>query len=210
MNHHKCQEIVWKILPSDQGEDDTPWHWIHESDLETISKTLSSAARAKLERADTSSSILVHQDPINAGTLSFVPVRGGYSELHRDPREPCGVRLRLSDGEETIVLFTAYNVNIGPRLLITYVHNLRPSDLPSLLRVLDTIGNNAGRIEGWIWDLDPSSDLVQAWRAIPERVAQVGRRPVDSDGHLLGVAWYGSEEEAGSAELVDGQMWSWC
>lgn len=29
-------------------------------------------------------------------------------------------------------------------------------------------------------------------------------------GHLLGVAWYGAEEEMENAEFVDRQMWNWC
>jgi len=117
--------------------------------------------------------------------------------------------MTASNGKETIVLFTTHNPPIGPRLLITCIHNLDPCDLESLLLVLDTVGSEAGRIEGWVWGLDPSSELVKNWTAMAERDVQTGRR-AEKMGHLLGVAWYGSEEEREGAELMDGQMWNWC
>ena len=209
VHDHMCQELVWKILPPSNEVNESPWELIYEGDLPKIAQMLSQAARDKLQVAAGSSRTLFQNDPISRGTLSFVPIRGSYFETPSTASEPCGARLKFSNGEEAIVLFTAHNVSIGQRLLITYIHNLRPADADSLLRVLDGIGSKAGRTEGWVWDLDPSSELAQAWRARPQRQVLAGRR-AETNGHLLGVAWYGSDEEGRAAEVVDRQMWGWC
>jgi len=204
------QEVVWKLLPvNNPGDVQTPWSLIYEADFPEIGQTLSVAVRKDLETAIESPGTLFRNDPATPGTLSAVPVRGTYIEPSLTAPPPFGARFTSSRGEETIVLFTAYNRNIGSRILITYIHNLHPDDLPSLLRLLDTIGLKAGRTEGWIWGLVPSSDLAKAWLAASQRDVKIARR-AERFGHLLGVAWYGSEEDQEGAELVDGQMWNWC
>jgi len=209
VHDHMCQELTWKILPPSDDADRKPCKWIYQSDLPEIGKILSAAARTRLQAGETVPKTFFQQDPTSKGILSFVPVRGSYSEGFAEPHEPSGVRMALPNGEETIILFTAYNTSIAPRLLITCIHNLHLEHLPSLLRLLDTVGSGAGRTEGWVWDLDPSSELVKAWQAMPEREVRASRR-AERMGHLLGVAWYGAEEEMENAEFVDRQMWNWC
>lgn len=210
MNDHKSHELAWKILPSSKSmEEDTRWKWLYRADLPNLAETLSAASRAHLEASDSTSNSLFRCNPLNKGTLGFVPTRGGFAEAEDTSSEPVGVQSTSAQGGETIVLFTTHNIHIAHRLLITYIHNLQPKDLDSLLRVLDTRASEAGRTEGWIWDLDPSSELGEAWAGMAERDVKSGRR-TERMGHLLAMAWYGPEEEQGDADLVDGQMWNWC
>jgi hypothetical protein len=99
---------------------------------------------------------------------------------------------------------------ISRGLLVTYVHNLRPEQLPTLLLALDEAGAMAGVNEGIVWGIPPESELGRAWVRQQGRGAVASTRP-EKDGHLLGVAWYGDggnpEEQA---VLADSQLYSWC
>ena len=204
---HESTELVWKILFAAEKPDQS-WELLYESDFPSIAKTLSASARAKLGSVDTGRTRFTN-DPASPGTLGFVPIRGSFVEPPRSTQEPYGVRLKSPGREDAIVLFTAFNTHVGPRMLITCIHNLLPSDLPTLLQALDAVAAKAGRDEGWVWNLDPEGELARAWRELPGRDVRAGRR-AEKFGHLLGVAFYGPEEEQEGAELADGQMWSWC
>ncbi|WVW85800.1 hypothetical protein I302_107838 [Kwoniella bestiolae CBS 10118] len=200
-------ELVWKILPSNSEKLEDGWEWIYPNDLTSISTKLSQAVKEDLAKRDTTSRSLFVHDPSSEGTISFVPTKGTWQRpLIIDP-EPVGIKYTPADGNETIVLFSLRTINIGDRLLITYIHNLLPDQLPALLNALDILGNKAGQKEGWIWDMSNSSDLIEAWEGLRNRKARYGRRQ-EIDGHLLGVAWYGDREDEG--ELLEGQMWTWC
>ncbi|WVQ82030.1 hypothetical protein IAT38_004158 [Cryptococcus sp. DSM 104549] len=204
-----CSEIVWKILPPEGPPDDSV-ELLYQDDLLSISETLSAEAKAKLEGADTSKRSLFIQDPASTGTLSFVPVRGTWPKAPTHDPLPVGLRIRSPSGDakdDTIVLFATSNIAIeGSRFLVTYVSNLAPAQLPVVLSAIDKLATEAGHGLGWVWDLGLESELVQAWKALPGREVQSGRRQ-EIDGHLLGVAWYGAEEEEG--KMIEGQMWSW-
>ncbi|OCF39048.1 hypothetical protein I317_07154 [Kwoniella heveanensis CBS 569] len=216
------QEIAWKLGNSPSSSSvDLPegWQWLNLSDLPSVGQTLSKHARKKLENVDTTDRAVFIIDPASKGTLSFVPMKGMWNRPAPeglDP-EPVGVRFtsKVDSTVETIVLFSLSMVSIGPRLLITHIHNLSPDDLPTLLVLLDQLGATTGQKEGWVWDLreedDASRKLREAWKAERE-VVSVGRRQ-EIDGHLLGVAWYGplnADELREGGELLDGQMWAWC
>ncbi|WVQ68157.1 uncharacterized protein L199_006363 [Kwoniella botswanensis] len=208
-------QLIWKILPPTQTELPKGWDWIYLSDLPGIKSELSKSVKQNLEKIDTSNKSLFVHDPISEGTLEFVPTKGTWQRSLIIVPEPVGIRYNPENGsegkgEETIVLFSPKMINIGDRFLITYVHNLRSEQIPTLLNALDIIASQAGQKEGWIWDLpstDSSEQLIEAWKSVgQEREVTSGRRN-EIDGHLLGVAWYGDVDD--EAELVEGQMWTW-
>ncbi|KAK8854923.1 hypothetical protein IAR55_003662 [Kwoniella newhampshirensis] len=209
-------ELVWKILPPsskstspsiDQLEDS--WEWLYETDLTSIGEELSAAVKHRIQRTDTTERSVFVQDPASPGILSFVPLIGSWNRLSKRINQPIGLRIKSPSptGEDTIVLFALHNGSIGARFLITCIHNLIPAQLPAVLRVLDVLAAQAGHKEGWVWDLGLSNDLVHAWSGLTEREVVVGRRQ-ESGGHLLGTAWYGTEEEEG--QVMEGEMWTWC
>ncbi|WVF72664.1 hypothetical protein IAT40_007482 [Kwoniella sp. CBS 6097] len=230
------QELAWKLNPPSSSSYSSGsqsvglpegWQWIYLSDIPSIGKKVSSHAKRKLGKTNTTDRAVFTIDPASEGTLSFVETKGTWTRSAPeglDP-EPVGVRFNSSksdqdqdqSADETIVLFSLGMISIGPRLLITHIHNLSPEDLPALLTLLDTLGAKAGQKEGWIWDLrehdNEDEALRKAWKAQRE-IVDLGRRQ-EIDGHLLGVAWYGpqndiEDEDREGGELVDGQMWTWC
>ncbi|WVQ99871.1 hypothetical protein IAU59_007014 [Kwoniella sp. CBS 9459] len=235
----QVQELAWKLNPpppssssAASGAVQLPegWRWIYLSDLPSVGQQLSAIARKKLEKIVTTDRAVFMTDPASEGTLSYVPAKGTWTRRAPeglDP-EPVGVKFtpghdqsrNPSNGEEagteTIVLFSLGLMSIGPRLLITLIHDLSPNDLPTLLNLLDQLGAKAGQKEGWVWDLKEGTDadkaLREAWKAQRE-IVDLGRRQ-EIDGHLLGVAWYGPPDGADDSkeggELIDGQMWTWC
>lgn len=224
------REVVWKILPSASASDleldaksdsneesSSEWKWIHLADLETansngVGADMSIAARQTLLQANGETTLFAH-DPAPPSCLAAVPLRcfdaRPSSWTVPASEEPVGIRIPPTspEGKEALVLFVWSDNMIGPRVLITHIANLTPDQLPTLLQALDKIGNQSGRKEGWVWGLDPESELVKAWKGMPGRETSVGNRP-EYDGHLLGTAWYGKEEERGFT--VDVDMWSWC
>ncbi|WRT68241.1 uncharacterized protein IL334_005217 [Kwoniella shivajii] len=209
-------ELYWKLFPPQFQEEakelDKGWKWIYLNDLPDISEKLSVSAKKRLEDIDTSEKAVFMNNPSSEGTLDFVPLKGIWQRsLISDP-EPVGLRYVPSEGgsenkEETIILFSGKMINIGDKLLITYIENFVPSQMEAVLKALDIIGHKAGQSQGWIWDISPSSELVKAWQGLEGREVQIGRKK-EIDGHLLGVAWYGDLQEKG--KMIDGQMWSWC
>nr|XP_019011313.1 uncharacterized protein I206_03411 [Kwoniella pini CBS 10737]OCF50094.1 hypothetical protein I206_03411 [Kwoniella pini CBS 10737] len=202
-------ELIWKILPPQSTKLDDGWEWLYLDDLPSIGAKLSNAAKLDLSKRDTSQKTLFQHDPASEGTLSFIPTKGMWQRpLIEDP-EPVGLRFIPSDSQEqeTIIIFSMRMINIGDRLLITYIHNLSPPQLPTVLKAMDILGHKAGQTEGWIWGLSASRpNLVKTWQGLEDRQVKTGQRQ-EIDGHLLGVAWYGPLEENG--ELIDGQMWTW-
>ncbi|WWC63120.1 uncharacterized protein I303_105720 [Kwoniella dejecticola CBS 10117] len=211
-------ELVWKLLPPKTDQLDEGWEWLYLDDLPSIGSKLSKATKKNLAQQETTEKALFAHDPSSEGMLSFIPLKGTWQRPTIIDPEPVGLRYTPSGSagagaggrseEETIVLFSMKMINIGDRLLVTYVHNLTSAQLPSVLTALDILGHKAGQTEGWAWDISVlQPDLVDSWRNIEGREVKIGRRQ-EIDGHLLGAAWYGDLEEKG--ELVDGQMWSWC
>ena len=203
---HQATELVWNILPSsDTSPGPSPWECIYQEDMPALSQEIGTIAQQEVSEMDTTRHSVYRPDPTSRGLLSFVPVRGIFSSTSKPPpNEPIGVRLRSSN---TTVLFSAYNSDIGLRMLVYYTQNLQSQDLASLLDVLDRFANRAGRTEGWIWGLDLDGNLAHTWKNLPGREVKMGRRG-DIKCHLLAVAWYGPKEEKG--EFVDWQMWDWC
>jgi hypothetical protein len=204
----ECLELVWKTQPPSDIQPNK-WELYTMKDLNDISHELSLVAQTRLAGLDSKSESYFQQDPSSTGALAFQPTRGSYLGKKKAPAdEPIGARLRSSDGSpDAIVIFTAYNESVGPRVLIECIENLLPQDVPSLLELLDGVAHNAGRDEGWVWGLNEGSDLVKAFRELPDRQVVTKKRD-EVNGHLLGVAWYGNQEERG--RLLDRQMWNWC
>lgn len=103
-------------------------------------------------------------------------------------------------------MISLFNPWVTNKLAITFVHNVTPDLLSTMLRMLDKAVKDAGApwTEGEIWGLDPQSDLVKAWVAEEGREAKADIRQGLKD-HVLGVRWYDDEE----VEIGDTQMWSW-
>ena len=209
-------ELVWQCLPSKeadvagdstQGPKELDWEWIQKSDIPDVASYLSQKVVERLKGTQSKHTIYM-PDPESPGLLTWLSVRGPWlGKKKPSADEPSGIRLKNADGDDTIVLFTAYNEHVGPRLLITYSLNLRPEHLPSLLEQLDTVASRAGRGEGWIWGFGFEDELVKAWEGLPQRQVRKGYRD-EIKGHLLGVAWYGEEKDKG--EFADWQIWDWC
>lgn len=201
-------ELVWKILPNADPLEEA-YTWIYQEGLVSTGQELSVRVQNELRRSDTTERSIFMQDPANPGTLFFLPVKGAWMNPEFKSF-PVGLRIKApscNSAEDAIVLFTVSNRSIRKRFLVTFISNLNPSQLPSLLKAFDTLATKVGHEEGCVWGLDAESELVKAWKALSEREVKVGRRE-EVDGHLLGVAWYGREEDRGMLE--DGQMWSWC
>jgi hypothetical protein len=209
VHKEQCSEVVWKILPpSEQDEEAYKWEWIYQEDIPALSEEMRAIGIEDLKRR-TADGTVYAPDPTSRGLLDWIQVRGPWLShaQPKTPNQPFGLRTTTRESKDSIVLFAPYAENIGKRLLITLVHNVDPDQLPSLLAKLDAQGAEAGRAEGWVWGLDLDSELVKAWKALPGRETIAGGRK-EIDGHLLGVAWYGAEEDRG--EFVERQMWDWC
>lgn len=216
----KNAELVWKVLPSGTSKaDNHGWEYIYESDLSSIIPELSKAARARVQNADSTSRTIIEMDPANNGTLTYPQLQILWSTEDIDDtelrsRRPFGVRLRAPNGNvnadeagDAIVLIAPKNIVIGPRVLITLLHNVKPDQLPSLLTKLDEFGDLKDGGEGWIWGLQPSDEIVKAWQGIEGREVKLGQRE-GLLNHLLGVAWYGPEEE--KPDFLGTDIWNWC
>nr|KIR46180.1 hypothetical protein I312_04724 [Cryptococcus bacillisporus CA1280] len=201
-------ELVWKIFHPVAGSTEG-FNWLFEEDLEEIGQILSESTQERLRKTDTSRRAYFVQDPSTPGALSFAPIKGSWIEKAPSPL-PVGIRIKSPSGkpsDDAIVIFAITCPSIGKRFLITHISNLDSHQLPFVLQAFDTLATDAGHEEGWVWDISLSSNLVHAWQQLPDREVKVGRRQ-GMNGHLLGAAWYGPEEEKGT--LLEGQMWSWC
>jgi len=205
-------ELVWDILPecsvTDSADAQThKWEWISKAELPAIADKLKESMTSDLLDRKASGTVY-RADPTSPGLLDWLNVRGPWlAYVKPQHEEPLGIRTTSPDGVETIVLICAHNEHIGARLLITCVQNLTPDHLPSLLTQLDTVADRAGRKEGWIWGLELEGELVSAWKGLKGRNVVSGVR-AEQVGHLLGVAWYGDENDQG--EFAEWQMWDWC
>lgn len=203
-------ELVWKIKQPSNSSGSKEYQWLYPRDLLSIGEELSEAMKVYSEKKDFGGNVWT-QDLTSPGTLSYIPKRAAWDRSSdwsiRYEGEPCGIRIPSTreGGMEAIVIFTWSTKVLEPRVLITFKHALTVDQLPNLLEALDEIGSKGKREEGWIWNIDPDSDLVKAWSQLDGRDIVVKKR-AERDGHLLGVAWYGP----GEGRLLDGQMWSWC
>ncbi|WVW82480.1 hypothetical protein I302_104491 [Kwoniella bestiolae CBS 10118] len=190
------------------------WEMIYQKDLEEITSILTSSTKTHLSKLDTSSKPLWTHDPSTAGSLTFIGTRGSFiipSPRWKDPsRElPLGVRLRPRDGEkggDIIILIALENFLVEQRLLLTYIHNLLPARVPSLLKMLESVVKETGApwTQGEIWGFNPADEWVAALAKENGRGVKIDTR----DGirsHVLGVCNY----LEGEGEMVDHQMWSW-
>ncbi|TYJ56502.1 hypothetical protein B9479_002749 [Cryptococcus floricola] len=204
--------LTWKLNGTPESQSD--WEYIWESDLEDIYPVLSANSRHKLSQAQTIDKPAFLCDPASPGTLTMIPVRGSYSPqpTWRTRVLPYGIRLRATKGQgweyEAVVLFSLYNSAASPRLCVTYMQNITPGLLPSLLTSLDGAVQYSGApwTEGEVWGLDPTSELVHAWNRAEGRDVVVSTRiGTEAMAHVLGVCWYDEEE----VDMVDSQMWAW-
>ncbi|WVQ62017.1 uncharacterized protein L199_000150 [Kwoniella botswanensis] len=194
------------------------WDLIHQEDLEEIKSILTESTKSNINKSKTSSKSLWTHDPSTKGSLTFIGTRGSFivppTEWKNNSKPlPLGVRLRSptdEDGEDTaIVMFALENFLVEPRLLLTYVHNLQPDQVSSLLEVLEDVvrDTNAPWTQGEIWGFNlsnPSDSWVKELENMEDRNVKIDIR----DGlrsHVLGVCNYLDE----GAEMVDHQMWSW-
>ncbi|ORX37819.1 hypothetical protein BD324DRAFT_650364 [Kockovaella imperatae] len=213
MPETKQSEIIWKTRAPALQEGDERWERIRPTELPSIGQELRQSSVDALKSVDTSSKTVYTTDPSSVGLLDFIPLRGSWTWEDKDfnTADPCGLRFRSEyngGSQDTIIIFGTFNASLGRRTLITYVHNLDPRDLSSLLRVIDAIAFPLDQKEGWIFGLEESrhAELIKAWQAESGREAKYGHR-AEVMGHLLGVAYYGPE---GEHELLDPQMYSWC
>ncbi|ODO05856.1 hypothetical protein I350_04917 [Cryptococcus amylolentus CBS 6273] len=204
--------LTWKLNGSPESQSD--WEFIWESDLEDIYPVVSANSRHKLSQAQTTDKPAFLCDPASPGTLTMIPVRGSYSPqpTWRTRVLPYGIRLKATKGQgwehEAVVLFSLYNSAASPRLCVTYMQNITPGLLPSLLASLDGVIQYSGApwTEGEVWGLDPTSELVHAWNRAEGRDVVVSTRiGTEAMAHVLGVCWYDEEE----VDMVDSQMWAW-
>ncbi|ORX37416.1 hypothetical protein BD324DRAFT_448824 [Kockovaella imperatae] len=216
VNPLEQNELHWKILPpedeegsfcrhgpgDDHREDD--WLVLYDKDLPRIKSILREGQKRNLENRDTVDHSVFALDPEAGGVCDFV-AQGGETGVREpwpilDKVEPRGVQRG-----DTVVMFARYDYQVPKdTLIISFVQKLTSDDLPSLLRVLDRLGTEVGLRNGWIWGLDPTSELVRSWEALPGRNTKVGLRQ-GNDAHLYGIARY--EDQGGI--LVDQQMWIW-
>ncbi|OXC69030.1 hypothetical protein AYX13_02319 [Cryptococcus neoformans] len=200
-------ELVWKIHPSTLSIEE-PLEWLYVDDLKAVAEELHVRQQKRLQEANTSERSLFLADPATPGSLGYLTIKGSWS-TPTDMSLPAGLRIKSSSdnsSDDAIILFTIHCSIIAPRFLIRFVSNLSPAQLPVALSAFDYIATKAGHTEGCVWGLTEEKELVEAWKAQPGREVTIGRRP-ELDGHMLGVAWYGKEEDNGG--LLDTQMWGW-
>jgi hypothetical protein len=202
-------QVSWKLSPPSQLKD-RKWDWLYTADLPEIGNQLSVAARADLEAAHTNAGSPVWMvDPASPGVLSYLPSRilrprsTDWNEIYNT--EPCGIRLPpvTADQSAAIVLFLNATVLL-PGLLVTYVHNLDPSQVPTLMEALDEAGAWTNQERGLVWGIKGDTPLGQAWLNQANRETSIAKR--GDNENLLGVAWYGKPENRG--KIVDTQLWS--
>lgn len=216
-------QIEWSIKPTIRESllhhPDTPsgddWTLLYDRDMQTLTSDLSALAKVNLRNARPSLPIALQQDPVSEGLLDFIHRRSTFGPQpewrdtsHPDwpANEPRAVRKHNADGTETIVLFTISNYELAPEtFLITYIHNLLPGDVSSLLDKLDQVCAGTGLKKGLVWDIAHDSILGKAWTEVEGRQAECSQR-AGIDGHLLALAWY---TPTGEGEFVDRQMYNW-
>jgi hypothetical protein len=216
-------QIEWSIKPITRESlpppSDPPsggdWTLVYDRDMPALTSDLSILAKASLRDAQPSLPIALQQDPASEGLLDFIHRRSTFGPQpewrdisHPDwpANEPRAVRKHNADGTETIVLFTISNYELAPEtFLITYIHNLLPGDVSSLLDKLDQVCAGTGLKKGLVWDIAHDSILGKAWTEVEGRQAECSQR-AGIDGHLLALAWY---TPTGEGEFVDRQMYNW-
>lgn len=208
-SRESCVETLWDIKAAKSDALDG-WEVLHWKDFESIQPVLAEANRKKL-LASSSDKPYWSPDPSTPGGLAFLQFT--LPVLSERPEEelaqiPVAIRRQFPDTEgETIVVLAYDNKMMGDFMLATYIHNLPPQHVESMLDALDVFGNKAGHTRGWAFDVNEKTELAKAWAVVPGR--NVEHRPrAERHGHVLGVAWYGKPEPRG--ELVDGQMWGCC
>lgn len=217
-------QIEWSINTITRDSLPTPvdspggvdnWALLYDRDMQNLTLDLSALAKDSLAGIQPSLPVALRQDPASDGLLDFIHRRSTFGPQPRwrdtshpdwPANEPRAARKLNQDGTETIIMFTISNYEIFPEtFLITYIHNLLPGDVSSLLDKLDEVCAGTGLKKGLVWDIALSSPLGEAWLEAEGRKAECSQRG-GIDGHLLALAWY---TQTGEGEFVDRQMYNW-
>ena len=215
-------ELIWTLQPVDsishdeaivtgfgESEDsrNKEWKVLFSKDIPLLIPDLSAAARERLRQHKDENGMCATIDPASRGTLTFLHVRGLFGpqpswRRHISPEnEPMGIQLG-----ESVILFTRFNYHAEPRLLVTLVHRLDPTDLDSALRALARVCEGTDIQEGEVWDLDPKGDLVKQWHRL--RPTETHLRTAE-EGHLFGSVIYDGLLGGKRGSVLDKQMWTW-
>ncbi|ODN95284.1 hypothetical protein L198_04675 [Cryptococcus wingfieldii CBS 7118] len=197
--------LKWAIKPTAPDFDEDKVEWIYLSHIESLSKELSTREKARLAEADVSKGAIWAEDPASTGALAFLPVKSTWYDPSCAPH-PVGMRIKTgTPAEDPIVLFLTSFFPIGFEFMVTLISKLTPEYLTLALQAFDKAASDAGREGGFIWGLDPSSEIVEAWKNHGREV-EVKKR-AEAKGGLLGAVYYGEEGQEGRS--LDGQMWHW-
>lgn len=216
------RQLTWKLL----GKSDTApgprediageaggshvWDTLSREDVRALVPTLVATQQARLLRT-TSTRTLIAPDPSSQGFATYFPDHTSLAPRPswQDPGSPLPFGLRLqhtptlseTDEETPIVLLSFGHFQLVDQLLITCLQGVTPQLLPSLLATIDRLTAHTPFTEGWVWGLDPQSELVRAWKGLEGRDVQEKLREGD-DALQIGSIWYGFD-----GELADSQMW---
>ncbi|ODN77531.1 hypothetical protein L202_04704 [Cryptococcus amylolentus CBS 6039] len=206
VNDSQNSGLKWAIKPTAPDFDEDKVEWIYRPDIESLSKELSTREKARLAEADVSKGAIWAEDPASTGALAFLPVKSTWYDPSCAPH-PVGVRIKTgTPAEDPIVLFLTSFFPIGFEFLVTLISKLTPEYFPLALQAFDKAASDAGRERGFIWGLDPFSEIVEAWKNQPGREVEVKKR-AEAKGGLMGTVYYGEEGQEG--RMLDGQMWHW-
>ncbi|KAK4685308.1 hypothetical protein P7C73_g4848, partial [Tremellales sp. Uapishka_1] len=192
-------ELDWELLPVEEEAKTNEWDLLHAKDMPEIEELLSNSLTQALKDSSEQQTIVVH-DPSSVGSLWIVAEKGAYGSTSTDS-PPLGARQ-----DDTVVLFTATNVIVYEKLLVTCTHKVQSDGLASLLKILDRAGAKANRTSGIVWGLD--DETIATWKDEAERQGRkiTVRERKGLLGHLLAVARYGKEKGI----VLDSQLWPWC
>ncbi|ORY22842.1 hypothetical protein BCR39DRAFT_550807 [Naematelia encephala] len=205
VNQSSCTELSWDILESPYDLSESKFQWISLEDLPSVGHELSQIASKKLDGIDTSLRTAMVPDPATPGTISFVPSQAMRRAQSATAQAlPCGVRFKGYDGEDVVVIFVNNFRSDDAGILVTLVSNLNVVNLELFLAALDTIAASVGTTKARAWGLHTDKELVQGWETLKGRNLKIKQRETD----LLGVAWYGPEDE--EWEMEDGEPWTDC
>ncbi|RSH90647.1 hypothetical protein EHS25_001252 [Saitozyma podzolica] len=216
------RQLTWKLLGKSntahgprediavEARGSHVWEMLSREDVEALVPTLVATQQARLLRT-TSTRTLIAPDPSSQGFATYLPDHTSLAPhpSWQDPGSPLPFGLRLqhtptpsgTDEETSIVLLSFGHFQLVDQLLITFLQGVTPKHLPSLLASFDRLTAHTPFTEGWVWGLDPESELVQAWKEQEGRDVRENLREGD-DAFQIGSIWYGFE-----GELADSQMW---
>jgi hypothetical protein len=218
-NRHSRQ-LTWKLLGKSNTGHGTRedmaieawgshvWEPLSREDVEELVPTLVATQQARLIRT-TSDRTLIAPDPSSQGFATYLPDHTSLAPRPSWLEEGCPLPFGLrgnptvsGTNEETpIVVLSFGHFQLVDQLLITSLQGVTPQLLPSLLATIDTLTAHTPFTEGWVWGLDPQSELVRTWKGLEGRDVHEKVREGD-DAFQIGSIWYGFQ-----GELADSQMW---